>query len=96
MEVWAERLTPTRSGGIQSPMGTADFILLAAAAYAAIGAAFGLLFITSGVGRVDHAAIGAPWSFRLLILPGVAALWPLMLLKWVRATRPDPDGDHTP
>jgi hypothetical protein len=77
-------------------MGTAEVILFGAATYAALGAIFGALFIIAGVGRVDHAAVGAPWSFRLLILPGAAALWPLMLLKWIRATRPDPHGDRTP
>ncbi len=77
-------------------MGIADFILLAAATYASLGGVFGVFFVTSGVGRVDHAAIGAPWSFRLLILPGAAGLWPFMLLKWIRASRPAPDGEHTP
>ena len=77
-------------------MGTADFILLAVTGYAALGAVFAVPFVTSGVGRVDHAAIGAPWSFRLLILPGTAALWPLMLLKWIRATHRAPDGERTP
>jgi hypothetical protein len=76
-------------------MGTADFILLAAATYAAFGMVLGVLFVIAGVGRVDHAAIGAPWSFRLLILPGAAALWPLLLLKWIHAARSTPDGEHT-
>lgn len=77
-------------------MGTADVILLAFASYALPGLGFGVFFVTSGVSRVDHAAIGAPWSFRLLILPGAAALWPLMLLKWAQAARTAPDGEHTP
>lgn len=68
-------------------MGTADFILLAVAAYAVLGAVFGVLFVIVGVGRVDHAAVGAAWSFRLLIWPGAAALWPVMLMKWMRARR---------
>ena len=75
-------------------MGTADFILLPSATYAALGLVFGVLFTVAGVGRVDHAAIGAPWSFRLLILPGAAALWPLMLLKWILATHSSSDGEH--
>lgn len=77
-------------------MGTADFILLAAATYAVLGAVFGVVFVTAGVGRVDHAAVGAPWSFRLLIWPGAAALWPLMLLKWMRVSRSTADGEHNP
>lgn len=54
--------------------------------YAALGLGFAVLFVAIGLPRVDHAAAGAPWSFRLVILPGVAALWPLMLRKWVGAS----------
>ena len=77
-------------------MGTADFIIFSAASYAALGVVFGVLFVTNGVERVDHAAVGAPWSFRLLILPGAAAFWPVMLLKWLRARRSAADGGPTP
>lgn len=77
-------------------MGTADFTLLVAASYAVLGTVLGVFFVTIGVGKVDQAAIGAPWSFRLLILPGAAALWPLMLLKWIHAARSAHDGEHTP
>ena len=38
----------------------------------AIGAVFGVAFVS---GPREHAAAGAPWSFRLLIWPGAAALW---------------------
>lgn len=53
--------------------------------YAALGLGFAILFVAIGLPRVDHAATQAPWSFRLLILPGVAALWPVMLRRWVGA-----------
>lgn len=76
-------------------MGPADFILLAAAAYAVPGMAFAILFVFAGVGRVDRVAIGAPWTFRLLIWPGAAALWPMMLLKWIHAAR-SAHGAHKP
>ena len=32
-----------------------------------------------------YASISGTWGFRLLILPGAAALWPLLLLRWLRA-----------
>ncbi len=47
--------------------------------YAAIGLAFGLWFVIVGVTRFDRAAENAPWGFRLLILPGSAALWPYLI-----------------
>lgn len=65
-------------------MTIAEIILLLAAAYAGIGAIFGALFITIGIARIDHAAARSPLTFRLLVWPGSAALWPLMLLKWIR------------
>lgn len=68
-------------------MGGAEAILLAAGAYTALGAVFGTAFVALGVGQVDHAAVNSPWLFRLLIWPGSAALWPLMMMKWIRARR---------
>lgn len=65
--------------------GVAKMILLAVALYAAAGLAFALAFIIRGVGRIDPVAGGSRWGFRLLILPGSAALWPVLALKWWRA-----------
>ncbi len=65
----------------------ADVVLLSAGAYALCGAVFALVFITCGVHVVDQAASGASLSFRLLIAPGCAALWPLMLARWMRTAR---------
>jgi hypothetical protein len=64
---------------------TAEFIQLAVAIYAVVGLLFALAFVAFGVGRVDPAARGASIRFRLLILPGTAALWPLMATKWHRS-----------
>ena len=52
--------------------------------YAAVGLLFAIAFVTKGVARVDSMAAGAGWGFRLLILPGAAALWPLLLRRWLR------------
>ncbi len=60
-------------------------MILAAGAYAAAGVVFAAAFVIRGVQRVDPAAKGAPLGFRLLILPGCAALWPLLLGRWMRA-----------
>ena len=65
-------------------MPLAQTILFLAGVYAAAGVLFAVAFVTIAVGRIDPAAVGAGIGFRLLILPGVAALWPVMLLKWVR------------
>jgi hypothetical protein len=58
-------------------------LLNALAVYAAAGAVTAVAFATFGVTRVQPApmTLGA----RLLILPGAAALWPYVLLRWLRA-----------
>ncbi len=61
----------------------AENIWLGVAAYLAIGAVFAALFVAGGAGRLDRATKGAGAGFRLLIAPGAALLWPLMLLMWI-------------
>ena len=62
----------------------AEWFVNALTAYVAIGIVFAIPFVSIGVQRVDAVAKGAGLGFRLLILPGVTALWPLLLLRWVR------------
>ena len=64
-------------------------LLLMLGAYGVAGAVFALGFAAWGAARIDPAAIGMPWPARLLIVPGAAALWPLLLWKCVRR-RPPP------
>ena len=61
----------------------------AAAAYAAVGAVFAVAFAWRGAARLDPAARGATWGFRVVILPAAAALWPWLLVRWllVRGSR---------
>jgi hypothetical protein len=60
----------------------------ALATYGLIGAVFAALFVMFGIHRVDPVAEDAPISFRLVVGPGVAALWPLLLIRWIRRTHP--------
>lgn len=60
----------------------ARWIVAAVAAYAGIGLVFALAFVAVGAAHIDPAARGMPWSVRLLLLPGAAALWPLLCIKW--------------
>ena len=53
-------------------------------AYAVTGLLFACAFLTMGIGQVDRASRGSGVGFRLIILPGVAALWPVMLKRWIR------------
>jgi hypothetical protein len=65
-------------------MTAADWIVVGAAVYACIGVLFGIAFVIRGAGAIDPAAKHAGLSFRVLILPGAAALWPLLLHRWMR------------
>ena len=65
----------------------AEVILLIALAYVLCGLAVGVPFVLRGVDRVDASAHGASLGFRLLILPGTVALWPLVATKWIKAPR---------
>ena len=55
--------------------------------YAALGVAFAIVFATTGAGRVDPVAKSSGIGFRMMILPGVAALWPLLLARWILKER---------
>lgn len=52
--------------------------------YSALGFMFAIAFVAYGVQRMDLQARGTSFGFRLLILPGVAAFWPMFLRRWTR------------
>jgi hypothetical protein len=62
-------------------------VFQAGALYAGIGLAVGLAFIAFGVTRVLPHQPPVSAGARLLLLPGAAALWPYVLVRWMRATR---------
>lgn len=68
-----------------------ETVLWGLAVYAAVGAAFALLFLLAGLNRIDNGAKGSGLVFRLLILPGLIALWPLMLIRWLSGGQPHGD-----
>jgi hypothetical protein len=53
-------------------------------AYALAGLVFAGFFVSSGVQKLDSEAQGSGVAFRLLILPGVAAFWPMLLERSIR------------
>ncbi len=59
-------------------------------AYALLGVVFAALFVSVGVHRVDSEASASGFAFRLLIVPGVAAFWPMLLGRWVRGLQEPP------
>jgi hypothetical protein len=69
-------------------MHAAQLLVDTLAAYGLAGTIFAAAFVTFGIQRVDPVAEHAPLGFRLIVMPGAAALWPLLLLRWVRRARP--------
>ena len=58
--------------------------------YAGLGLVFAVPFVWIGVQRLDAEAQGSGIGFRLLILPGVAAFWPLFLRRWISGVTEPP------
>jgi hypothetical protein len=69
-------------------MRVGEFVVVLAEAYAVAGVVFGVLFVPRAVARMDPGLAQAPVTVRLLILPGVAAFWPLFALRWAKGTHP--------
>lgn len=66
------------------------WMVRAAGSYAVLGFLFAVAFGARGAAAVDPAAREAGWGFRVLIAPGVAALWPLLAWRWCRGTGAPP------
>jgi len=62
-----------------------EVVLMGVAVYVAVGVLAAVFFHAAGLGRIDSGVRGAGWFFRLLITPGMVALWPVLLLKWRKA-----------
>lgn len=65
----------------------AELLVAGVGIYAALGLLFAVPFVARGIDRVDPAAAGASWGFRLIVLPGVVALWPLLAHRWIAGGR---------
>ena len=56
--------------------------------YAGLGLVFAIAFVIRGAARIDPQADGGSWGFRLAILPGVVALWPVLARRWAGGKPP--------
>ena len=71
------------------PIGGADvmIVLLALALYAAAGIAIAAAFLVFGVTRVLPEPAPVTLGARIVLFPGTAALWPYVLIRWLRSSR---------
>ncbi len=63
----------------------ARWLVMLVTAYGMAGLAFSIAFVAMGLGKIDDVAKNGTVGFRLLILPGVAALWPYLAWRWRHA-----------
>jgi hypothetical protein len=70
--------------------GLANIIVTAFGIYMLIGLVVGLVYMFGGAAKIDPAAKGKglPLQAKLIILPGLIGLWPLMLKKLFTQTEP--------
>lgn len=69
----------------------ATALLGAVLLYWIVGIPVAIEFVSRRLALSDPAARGSGLGFRLLILPGAIALWPL-LLSWRRRTSPEAES----
>lgn len=62
-------------------------ILLIAATYLFCGLLFAIPFVIKGVSKIDESAHGGSVGFRIIIVPGTIVFWPVLLKKWIKATK---------
>ncbi len=67
---------------------TATWLVNVLAIYVAIGFVFAIAFVWKGAGKIDPAAAEGTLGFRLLILPGTIALWPILARRWLHHQGP--------
>jgi hypothetical protein len=61
--------------------------LLAVALYAAAGVAIAAAFLAFGVTRVLPEAASVTLGARIMLFPGAVALWPYVLIRWLKCSR---------
>ncbi len=62
-------------------------VLVGLALYAATGVAVAAAFVSFGVARVLPEPVPVTAGARALLFPGAAALWPYVLLRWLKSSR---------
>lgn len=71
----------------------AETVVRAGALYVVLGLAFALAFAARGAGRIDPGAATGSLGFRILLVPGATALWPLLAWRWL-TTSGAPPAQH--
>ncbi len=79
-------------------MTLAAVFVLALKLYLLVGAGFAAWFVIRGASRLDPVAQAGSWGFRILLLPGAIALWPILAIRLGRGgpAPPEERNEHRP
>ncbi len=66
-------------------------LLLAAGAYLGVGLGLAAWIAARGAARLDPAAAGSGWGFRILIVPGATLLWPILAARLLKGAAGPPE-----
>ena len=71
-------------------MSAIEVIVWVAGVYMALGLIFSIIFVILGVSKVDPAAKGTGFGFKLIIIPGLLVFWPLFMMRWLKGVTEPP------
>jgi len=63
--------------------------------YVILGLIFALFFVVNGAGKIDPTAKAGTLGFRLLIIPGAMAFWPLLAKRWWQGATEPPEEKNS-
>ena len=70
------------------PLWIARLVAAALEAYLLAGIAFAAVFLPRGIRHLDDRLRESPVTVRVLLFPGVTALWPIFLRRWLTGAPP--------
>lgn len=71
------------------------WVLYCAFIYFIIGVLFSIPFVSRFIEVIDEGVKGSHWTFKMIILPGCVALWPLLLVKLLNTRKSKRHGQTT-
>ena len=72
-------------------MDVGELILVGLATYLVIGFGIAVFMALAGLPRIDQTAQGSRFGFRFVVIPGIVALWPLLLSRLLRRQSDPPE-----
>lgn len=75
-------------------MALINLLLIGLGIYLGLGLTFAFFFVIKGAGKIDPTAKAGTIGFRLLIIPGTMAFWPLLARRWWQGMTEPPEENN--